>query len=271
VTRERVADRFPANETRSKQKNLLDKSSRNLDLLVEQQNQALQQKTILIGDLQNKLESVSQQSNQLQKQLNAQCSFNAGVTQQNRLRALKESGFDPKAILDVGANMGDWTKEMKSIFPDARFFMLEANVQHKSSLEKIGSPFRIAAVGHVDGEEVVFYKTAVPEIRGSNTGAGIFKELNKHFEGENLVEERVIMRTIDSLVEESGESGPFHLVKVDVQGAEIVALQGAQKVLQNAAFVLLELSVCFFCGIFVLDVAFRNRSIPPHSDRFSPS
>ena len=79
------------------------------------------------------------------------------------------------------------------------------------------------------------------------------------------------MRTIDSLVEESGESGPFHLVKVDVQGAEIVALQGAQKVLQNAAFVLLELSVCFFCGIFVLDVAFRNRSIPPHSDRFSPS
>ena len=59
VTRERVADRFPANETRSKQKNLLDKSSRNLDLLVEQQNQALQQKTILIGDLQNKLESVA--------------------------------------------------------------------------------------------------------------------------------------------------------------------------------------------------------------------
>ena len=61
-----------------------------------------------------------------------------------------------------------------------------------------------------------------------------------------MVKERVVMRTIDSLVEEAGETCPFHLRKLDVQGAEIVALQGARAVLEHTAFVLLELSVTPF-------------------------
>jgi FkbM family methyltransferase len=209
--------------------NELEDLRRNVEFLQDQ----LQEQALLLGE-------------QLQEQVNAQCS-ERGLTAKNRMRALKDLGFNPKAILDVGANTGEWTREMKTIFPDARFFMVEANMQHKGSLEKIGSPFRIAAVGHVDNEEVDFYKTAAPGFRDSNTGASIFKEINnKHFEGENLVKERVVMRTIDSLVEEAGETGPFHLLKLDVQGAEIVALQGARAVLEHTAFVLLELSVTPF-------------------------
>jgi FkbM family methyltransferase len=114
---------------------------------------------------------------------------------------------------------------------------------------QVGSPFRIGPVGDVDKQVVTFYSSA--KFERANTGASLFREVgvngrgNPDFEGGNLIAETVTMRTIDSLVAETGIQGSFHLVKVDVQGAEILALKGATSVLRNAGFVLLEMSVSF--------------------------
>jgi FkbM family methyltransferase len=119
-----------------------------------------------------------------------------------------------------------------------------ANRVHKQRLEEVGSPFLIPTVGDVDGKHPTFYKTASPKFKDSNTGSSLFKEINNvDFSGQNLISETVTLRTIDSIVEESCEKGSFNLVKIDIQGAEIVAMQGARTVLRNASFVLLEISV----------------------------
>ena len=72
---------------------------------------------------------------------------------------------------------------------------------------------------------------------------GIHGRGNPNFSGANLVKETVTMRTIDSIVSQLGVDVPFHMVRADVQGAEILALKGARTVLRKAAFVLLEVSV----------------------------
>ena len=53
------------------------------------------------------------------------------------MRALLEDvrirGFVPRAIIDVGANQGDWTKMALSVFPSARVIMIEPEIGMISS------------------------------------------------------------------------------------------------------------------------------------------
>ena len=39
--------------------------------------------------------------------------------------ALKERGFSPKHIIDVGANHGDWTRTVIQYFPDSYYTLIE--------------------------------------------------------------------------------------------------------------------------------------------------
>jgi FkbM family methyltransferase len=170
-----------------------------------------------------------------------------GVSQVERMTYWKNEGFDPEGILDVGANRGEWTKQMMAVFPKAQFLMLEANERHRETLKKVGSPFWIGPVGDIDQRPVTFYSSK--QFARAHTGASLFPEVGMHgrgnpnFAGVDLVKETVTMRTIDSIVSQLGVHVPFHMVKADVQGAEILALKGARTVLRKAAFVLLEVSV----------------------------
>ena len=45
----------------------------------------------------------------------------------NALQKLKSFGFEPKNILDIGANKGKWTLEIKKkVFPKAEYTLIEA-------------------------------------------------------------------------------------------------------------------------------------------------
>jgi FkbM family methyltransferase len=144
----------------------------------------------------------------------------------------------------TGANKGDWTRSTKEIFPEAKFLMLEANELHRESLSKVGVPFRHAVLGATDGKPATFYLTKHTAFHHSNTGASMYREMSGIFDGELLEEKHVTMRTIDAVVSEAGlRDCRFHLVKLDVQGAEIEALKGAAETLKHAAVVFMELSV----------------------------
>src|SRR5689334_16483503 len=58
------------------------------------------------------------------------------------LQSVKENGFAPQTIVDIGAHVGGWSWLASQIFPLAKFFMIEANPDHeaalKDSLHQIG-------------------------------------------------------------------------------------------------------------------------------------
>lgn len=43
-----------------------------------------------------------------------------------RIRVIKNKGYIPDLILDIGAEKGTWTKEMLTIYPDVEFILCEA-------------------------------------------------------------------------------------------------------------------------------------------------
>src|SRR5690606_5662447 len=50
---------------------------------------------------------------------------------------LQQLKFNPKHIMDIGANHGGWTKEALKIFPEAQYTLLEPQSQLKNSINNL--------------------------------------------------------------------------------------------------------------------------------------
>jgi len=162
------------------------------------------------------------------------------------LAALKRAYPDwiPEAIIDVGANKGGWTTKAKELFPSPAILMLEATEKHRPRLEAVKSSFspnvefRIDLLAAHDNEVIKFFQ-------GKDTGNSIFKEQTKFYANDVAVERIAV--TLDTAVADVSDSlfKDKHLdyLKLDVQGAELLVLQGGTKVLEQVTFVQLEVSL----------------------------
>src|SRR5664280_1018092 len=54
---------------------------------------------------------------------------------------LREQGFSPGGIIDIGAHDGDWTRMIKSIFPAPPTLMIEARQEQEPILQRACTKF----------------------------------------------------------------------------------------------------------------------------------
>lgn len=152
---------------------------------------------------------------------------------QSVLQKIMKCGFEPRTILDVGANRGEWTQMTMRTFPKAKYLMIEADAQHTNELKAVGKPFEIALVAEFE-KDVVFY--AVQSAGG--TGNSVFKE-NSHIPKDEIKRRAY---TIDSIVKKHNFDN-VDFIKLDIQGSELNALRGANETLRNVDIIQMELSV----------------------------
>lgn len=158
------------------------------------------------------------------------------------LRQAQSMGFILATVVDVGAAYGSFTNQCVSVFPKARFLLLEPLVEYQPSLKKLtettpAAQCIVAAASANPGEVVL---NVHPDLVGSS----LFREVEK---GTNVngVPRTVRAITIDGLLNETGAKGPF-LLKVDVQGAELEVLRGAERMLADTEYIVLEVSLFRF-------------------------
>lgn len=153
------------------------------------------------------------------------------------LRDVERRGFSPNVILDVGANRGEWATEAARVFPSARFVLVEPQREMAPHLEAFckrdpASTYALVAAGSGNGAATL---TVWPDLNGSSMMA-------TSRESASSVERREIpVRTIDHILEESGQPTP-ELAKLDIQGAEIEALMGAQRLFGATEMFIIESS-----------------------------
>lgn len=160
---------------------------------------------------------------------------------EQRLLALRQQGYSPAAAVDGGAHRGDWSRMFKRVFPEARVLAVEANPECAAELRRVDLPgfeFDVCLLGDSDAKVVDFYMAT----GGDATGNSMFRENTEHFADDNMRVERLPTRTLDAVCEARGMHA-VDFIKLDVQGAELVALDGAPRALSTAVFVLLEVSV----------------------------
>jgi FkbM family methyltransferase len=152
------------------------------------------------------------------------------------LKKLKhEENFNPTKILDIGAWNGFWTNKVKEIWPDAHYTCIEAGPKHEQKLKKITSDYHIAVLGDSNREVKMYLRQInkgnqkkVTYTKGS-TIFGIFKD----FEIRQ-------MQTLDEIV---GKDANYDLIKQDVQGAEIMIMNGAPEIFKRAKYVIQEVNL----------------------------
>lgn len=156
---------------------------------------------------------------------------------ESSLKTLKSLGFNPQFCVDIGAYTGEWARMFRSIFPDSRILVLEAQEGKRLFLEKLVTEepgkidLRISLLGPDDGREVDFIEM--------ETGSSVFEENSDYYPRV-----RVLKKTsrLDTILEDGGFP-KADMIKLDVQGYELEVLKGAQAALSHAIIVLMEASL----------------------------
>ena len=123
------------------------------------------------------------------------------------------------------------------MFPDTRYLLIEPLEEYRPLLEQVKQSlpsveFTIAAASALEGDLAI---NVHPDLVGSS----LYREIETGT-GVNGVTRTVRALTVDRLVREAGADGPY-LLKVDVQGAELDVLKGAERTF-DAEVVVLEVS-----------------------------
>jgi FkbM family methyltransferase len=158
------------------------------------------------------------------------------------LRQVRDAGFIPQTVLDIGAAQGNFTTECYRVFPDASYVMVEPLQENTSAMNRLMASIPrcrciAAAAGRNDGDTTIHVHA---DLVGSST------YLEHEDSDVNGLPRSIRVIALDSHIQADG--GPF-LLKVDVQGAELDVLAGAEATLVTTEYVVLEVSLFqFFVG-----------------------
>jgi|AntRauTorckE6833_2_1112554.scaffolds.fasta_scaffold10967_3 FkbM family methyltransferase len=151
---------------------------------------------------------------------------------ENGMEFIKSIAGDPDWIIDVG--VADGTPEILNSFPyqNHKYLLVEANPSFLPYLEKTKENF----------PDNVYFENCFCGDQESEinffldlSGRGSSRYITTGVEKEVLVK----VKTLDSLVDKNRISGSV-ILKLDVEGAEMEVLRGAEKTLKICDFVIME-------------------------------
>lgn len=149
------------------------------------------------------------------------------------LRRARAAGVGVRQIVDVGASDGSWTRDCLTVFPDARYLLIEPLPVHAGALASLNQRHPNVSIwqgglASTPGE----FDLLTHGDQSSFLRSDSFPDQRPH---------RVEVRTLDSFLGSPLLHAP-DLIKADVQGFELEVLRGAKKCLETAKLLLLEVS-----------------------------
>jgi FkbM family methyltransferase len=132
--------------------------------------------------------------------------------------------------------MGNWTRQMKQLFPEAQYILFEANTEHTEILKDLSA--NLVLLGSQSKPNTPYFKNTA----GCTTGNSIYCEKTIYFTPQMAMVELLPMMRLDEFISQHNLPPP-DFIKLDVQGAELDILVGAGEFLSNVRYCVLETSL----------------------------
>jgi FkbM family methyltransferase len=154
------------------------------------------------------------------------------------MRRLRGQGYQPDFVIDVGASHGIWSFTVSQLFPEARYILIDPLT---SQYEQFARDYFI---GNIPLAELL-------EVAVSNQEGRLNLQVSPNFYCSSLLNPadlrdyqplEVVVTTIDQIASQQQISGRG-ILKIDVQYAENLVLEGAQAFLPQVDLIIAELSV----------------------------
>jgi FkbM family methyltransferase len=186
---------------------------------------------------------------------------------------LRQLGFAPRHIIDVGANHGNWTKAALAYFPQATYTLIEPQNHLRVHIQELEASHKINWINAGCSDEI----GELPLVVSYRDDSSTFMQADRSgraIEGTQIV---VPITTLDNIVAKCDAPLP-ELVKIDAEGFDLKVLRGAKSLLGKTEIFLVEALICansydntlgavtrFMsdAGYSVMDVTDLNRS-PKH-------
>ena len=147
----------------------------------------------------------------------------------------------PIIVFDVGANIGNYTKEVLKQHPNCVIYAFEPGIVSGNNYVETYKSEKNVHFNAFGFSNEVTDKILYSDYPGSPISSLIKRNL-KHFGNELRYEEKVQMDTIDNYCDKSGIIPD--LLKIDVEGNELNVLIGALMVIDKIAIVQFEFGGC---------------------------
>jgi FkbM family methyltransferase len=152
---------------------------------------------------------------------------------------LKERGFSPKHIVDVGANHGTWTRRALNYFPSAHYTLVEPQDYLKRDVQDLlasNSKIRWIGAGAGDKQGVLPFTVSYHDVSSTFI---LTPDAAKG--GVHQIE--VPVTTLNEIVRSSDAPFP-DMIKIDAEGFDLRVLAGASELIGKTDVFLLEATIC---------------------------
>lgn len=153
------------------------------------------------------------------------------MTIEQYLIMLKGKGYVPNSILDIGANVGDFSKFCHGLWQTSKILMIEGNENCEPDLAQTGLDYKICLLGDSNKEVEFFMNKKNPKC----TGSSYYKEVTEHY-ADSIVTTKRLSR-LDDIVDTE-----YDVIKIDTQGSELDIMKGGPRTILAAQYIILEVA-----------------------------
>jgi FkbM family methyltransferase len=155
-----------------------------------------------------------------------------------RLAVLRDLGFCPATICDIGASDGRWSRKCLEVFPQARYFCVDPLDENRLYLAQLSAECPNVSYWH----GCLGPKTGKAVLNVDGDGSSI---LPGHWGNPYGIQREIMIEALDNLIMRGVCLQP-DLIKLDVQGYELEVLKGATSTVSKTQAIIVETSFFSF-------------------------
>jgi FkbM family methyltransferase len=156
----------------------------------------------------------------------------------NLIEILKKCNYQPKVILDVGANHGNWTRTWKKEFNQSKFILVEPQnwlADKYSDLTDENLIYLPVGAGKESGK-LLF------TINSDRDDSSTFSMSAEEAKSRNFKQVEVDVMSINDIIAKNSSAKP-DIIKIDAEGLDLEVLKGASEMFGHTELFLVECSI----------------------------